>query len=73
MCPSEDEIWQYFTTCILPAVTKWQLQKDSVGSVMGEGGGPQAINTYLSSLLAHLEQEQVAMSEVQYVIQSCII
>lgn len=57
MCPSSHEIWEFFSCNMLPVIRKWKLESAPVTDYAGVCGAVDAINTLLSTVVAHLEQD----------------
>ena len=65
ICPSEEEIWDYFTTEMLPIIKKWQLETSRVGmGVVEVESGCDMLNSLLSTIVTHLESEGVPVHRV---------
>ena len=59
-----DEIWNYFTSSVLPAVKMWQLETTSVGGGVSGGESARIINSYLSEIVRKMEENTVSVPKV---------
>ena len=48
---------------LLPVIKKWQLES-SVGTATDVGSGVEVVNTFLSEMVTHFEQEGVPVQQV---------
>lgn len=68
--PSCDDVWDYFSTEMIPIIANWQVESTAKFNV---GSAVASVNDWLTDFLDQLEAKDCSLSQVIQIVSSTVL